>query len=128
MTDFRNLTDDRKQTKNEQLEKRMLVFAADVIRTLNKTIQVPSSVVNQLTRSSASIGANYAEACNALSKLDFRNKIFIAKKEAAESRYWIDLCIELSGPEAWQVSRKEVQELLLILQTIINSLKKSFDK
>lgn len=128
MTDYSSLIDNRKQTKNEQLEKRMLVFAADVIRTLNKTVQVPSSVANQLTRSSASIGANYAEACNASSKLDFRNKIFIAKKEAAESRYWIDLCIELSGPESWQVSRNEVQELLLILQTIINSLRKSSEK
>jgi four helix bundle protein len=69
------------------------------------------------------VGANYAEACNAVSKLDFRNKIFIAKKEAAESRYWIDLCIELTSETTWSILRQEVQELLLILQTIVNTLK-----
>jgi len=123
MTDSRNLADDKLQTRHELLEKRMLVFAAEVIRTLGRHRTLPRSIVDQLTRSSASIGANYAEACNAVSKLDFRNKIFIAKKEAAETRYWIDLCIELTTRESWLEIRKESQELLLILQTIINSLK-----
>ncbi|MGH7195571.1 MAG: four helix bundle protein [Candidatus Saccharimonadales bacterium] len=100
----------------------MLVFAADVIRTLGKHKTLPRSVVDQLTRSSASIGANYAEACNAASKPDFRNKIFIAKKEAAETRYWIDLCVELTVPADWASSRREAHELLVILQTIINTL------
>ncbi len=123
MTDNRNLTEDRGQTRNEQLEKRMLLFAANVIRRLKMYPSLPQSVVNQLTRSSASVGANYAEACNGSSKLDFRNKIIIAKKEAAESRYWIDLCRELTSSEEWLVDRKESQELLLILQTNINTLK-----
>lgn len=106
----------------------MLIFAADTIRTLGKHRVLPRSVVDQLTRSSASIGANYAEACNAVSKLDFRNKIFVAKKEAAETRYWIDLCIELTSYEAWIEIRKESQELLMILQTIVNSLKEKSAK
>lgn len=123
MTDSRNLSDSRGQTKNELLEHRMLIFAAQTIRTLKKHPILPRSVVDQLTRSAASIGANYAEACNAASKLDFRNKIFIAKKEAAESRYWIDLCIELTKDKVgWSWCRSECQELLLILQTVINSL------
>lgn len=123
MTDSRNLPDSREQTKNEILERRMLLFAAETIRTMKNHTTLPRSVVDQLTRSSASIGANYAEACNASSKLDFRNKIFIAKKETAESRYWIDLCIELTKQkESWSWCRSESQELLLILQTIINTL------
>lgn len=32
-----------------------------------------------------------AEACNAISKADFKSKSFIALKEARESLYWIDL-------------------------------------
>jgi four helix bundle protein len=123
MTDSRNLSGSRGQTKNELLEHRMLIFAADTIRTLKKHPTIPISVVDQLTRSAASVGANYAEACNASSKLDFRNKIFISKKETAESRYWIDLCIELTGDkEGWSDCRNESHELLLILQTVINSL------
>lgn len=122
MTGSRNLADNREQTRHEQLEKRMLVFAANVIRALNKHKNLPYSIVDQLTRSSASIGANYAEACNASSKLDFRNKVFIAKKEAAETRYWIDLCIELTSHDDWANVRQESHELLVILQTIINTL------
>jgi four helix bundle protein len=123
MTDSRNVAETREQTRHELLERRMLVFAANVIRTLGEHRTLPRSVIDQLTRSSASVGANYAEACNAVSKLDFRNKIFISKKEAAETRYWIDLCIELTTPADWVTLRKESHELLVILQTIINSLK-----
>jgi len=100
----------------------MLVFAVDVIRELAGHRSLPRSVVDQLTRSSASIGANYAEACNAVSKLDFRNKVYIAKKEAAETRYWIDLCMELTHADSWNGLRQESQELLFILQAIINTL------
>lgn len=118
------MTGDRKFSgdRNQKLEKRMLAFAANVIREINKQKSLPRSISDQLTRSSASIGANYAEACNASSKLDFRNKIFVAKKEAAETRYWIDLCIELTKSEDWASIRQESHELLVILQTVINSL------
>ena len=34
---------------------------------------------------------NNAEACNGISKADFKSKSFIALKEARESLYWIDL-------------------------------------
>ncbi len=123
MTDSRNVADNKEQTRHEQLEKRMLIFAATTIRTLSQHKSLPRSVVDQLTRAVASVGANYAEACNASSKLDFRNKIFIAKKEAAETRYWIDLCMELTTSDDWQWLRTEANELLMILQTIVNTLR-----
>ena len=50
-----------------------------------------ANLCNQLLRSGTSIGANDAEACNAISKADFKSKSFIALKEARESLYWIDL-------------------------------------
>ena len=117
------MADFREQTRHELLEKRMLRFAVDVIRTLEQQPALPRSTIDQLTRSATSIGANYAEACNAVSKLNFRNKIYTAKKEAAETRFWIDLCSELSDKSAWSNLRQESHELLVILQTIINSLK-----
>jgi len=123
MADYRDLPDYSKQKRNEQLERRMLLFAVKTIQALKNFNSIPRSVADQLTRSSGSVGANYAEACNASSKLDFRNKIYTSKKEAAESRYWIDLCRELTADDAWLSLRQEVQELILILQTIINSMK-----
>ena len=46
---------------------------------------------NQLLRSGTSVGANNAEATNAVSKADYRSKSYIALKEARESLYWIEL-------------------------------------
>ena len=54
-------------------------------------LQSVSNLCNQLLRSGTSIGANNAEATNAVSKTDYRAKSFIALKEARESLYWIDL-------------------------------------
>ena len=64
-------------------------------RVYNKSIpvhlQAVSNLCNQLLRSGTSIGANNAEATNAISKADFKSKSFIALKEARESLYWIEL-------------------------------------
>lgn len=54
-------------------------------------LQSISNLSNQLLRSGTSIGANNAEACNAISRQDFRSKSYIALKEARESLYWIEL-------------------------------------
>ena len=54
-------------------------------------LQSVCNLCNQLLRAGTSIGANNAEACNAVSKQDFRSKSYIALKEARESLYWIEL-------------------------------------
>ena len=54
-------------------------------------LQSVAALCNQLLRSGTSIGANNAEACNAISKADFKSKSYIALKEARESLYWLDL-------------------------------------
>ncbi len=115
------MTDNR----HELLEKRMLAFAVQVIRRLEETKGISPRIADQLIRSCTSIGANYAEACNSSSKTDFRNKIFIAKKETAETRYWIDLVIELTKDDSWKEPRQEAHELLTILQSIINTLRET---
>ena len=64
-------------------------------RVYNKPVpvylQAVSNLCNQLLRAGTSIGANNAEACNAISRQDFRSKSYIALKEARESLYWIEL-------------------------------------
>lgn len=54
-------------------------------------MQSIANICNQLLRAGTSIGANNAEATNAVSKQDFRAKSYIALKEARESLYWIEL-------------------------------------
>ena len=54
-------------------------------------LQAIATLCNQLLRAGTSIGANNAEACNAISKADFKSKSYIALKEARESLYWIEL-------------------------------------
>ena len=54
-------------------------------------LQAIATLCNQLLRAGTSIGANNAEACNAISRQDFRSKSYIALKEARESLYWIEL-------------------------------------
>ena len=123
------MTDSRyNDNKNEILERRMLVFAANVIKKLETTRGLSLRIADQLIRSCSSVGANYCEANNAASKADFRNKIFIAKKEAAETKYWIDLVIELTNEQSWREQRQESQELLMILQAIINTMKENSTK
>jgi four helix bundle protein len=45
----------------------------------------------QVVKSSGSVGANYIEANEALSKKDFTMRIKICRKEAKESTYWLKL-------------------------------------
>ena len=54
-------------------------------------LQSVSNLCNQLLRAGTSIGANNAEATNAISKADFKSKSYIALKEARESLYWLEL-------------------------------------
>ena len=60
-----------------------------------------------MVRAATSVGANYIEANEALSKKDFLMRIKICRKEAKESGYWIRL-IEASNP-----NMKNEQEMLL---------------
>ena len=108
---------------SNQLEERFLLFGVSVIRlTQSQKEKLPFSVIDQAIRSATSIGANYSEAQNASSKADFKNKIYIAKKEASETRYWLLLISELLSPNVIDMQLKEVQEILLILQKTINTL------
>lgn len=80
-------------TKQYDLEDRTLKFAKDVIDFVNKVQKtLPNiEIAKQLVRSAGSVGANYIEANESLSKKDFKMRIKICRKEAKESRYWLKL-------------------------------------
>ena len=80
-------------SKKYDLEERTLKFARQVrefVYKLNKNI-ITIEDCKQLVRSSGSVGANYIEANEALSKKDFVMRIKICRKEAKESSYWLKL-------------------------------------
>lgn len=80
-------------SKND-LEERTFNFATQCrsyCRTLDKKDPIIWDDVRQLIRSSGSVGANYIEANEALSKKDFVMRIKICRKEAKESVYWLRL-------------------------------------
>jgi four helix bundle protein len=80
-------------SKRYDLEERTLQFAKDVrafVKSLPRTIANEQDI-RQLVRASGSVGANYIEANEPLSKKDFVMRIKISRKEAKESRYWLRL-------------------------------------
>lgn len=109
------------------LEERTAVFGEHVI-ALCKTISlntVTRPLVDQLVRSATSVGANYMEANGASSKKDFRNKIYICKKEAQETQHWLRM-LNVAATEHTTELRalwKETHELVLIFQKITSSLR-----
>lgn len=78
-----------------------------------------ANLCNQLLRSGTSIGANNAEATNAISKADFKSKSFIALKEARESLYWIELLKRNNyiDERQYQSIYEDCEELVKILVT-----------
>ena len=65
-------------------------FSVAVLNAV-ETIKGHSALVNQIERSSTSIGANIHEANYAQSKSDFVSKLQIALKETYETEYWLEL-------------------------------------
>jgi len=75
------------------LEERTFKFARNAVRLrkgLPKTV-IKGEISKQLVRAATSVGANYIEANEALSKKDFLMRIKICRKEAKESGYWLRL-------------------------------------
>ena len=93
-------------------------------------LQSVSNLCNQLLRSGTSIGANNAEAVNAISKQDYRSKSFIALKEARESLYWIDL-LHRNGyidDKQYQSIYADCEELVKLLVTRCKKLNADMEK
>ena len=110
------------------LEERVIKFGENII-SFTSSIQINTinkPLINQLIKSGTSLGANYMEANGASSKKDFRNKIFISKKEANESRYWLRI-ISKAVPEKQKEADalwKEAHELTLIFGKISHTCSK----
>ena len=99
-------------------------------KTVPVYLQSVSNLCNQLLRAGTSIGANNAEATNAVSKTDYRAKSFIALKEARESLYWIDLLHRNNYIDDKQYNSiyADCEELIKILVTRCKRINEEIEK
>lgn len=97
----------------------------DLCKSINQDA-ISRPLISQIVRSSTSIGANYMEANSASSNKDFKNKIYLCKKEAQESKHWLRMLARYK-PEKKNEIRilwKEAHEIVLIFGKILSSLNK----
>ncbi|MBM4023828.1 MAG: four helix bundle protein [Planctomycetes bacterium] len=117
MTEIRN-------PKQYDLEDRTFAFARDVrafVKGLKRTIANVEDG-RQIVKASGSVGANYIEANEALSKKDFLMRIRICRKESRESRYWlrlVDTCDDQKQETRRQALSQEATELMSIFGAIV---------
>jgi four helix bundle protein len=116
------------QSERNSLSERLLNFAAAIIKIVvlvNRTA-VGRHIGGQLTRSAASAGANYEEACGAESRADFIHKLQIVLKELRESLFWLRLIGKTSLISATALEKliEEANQLTNIIAKSIVTAKK----
>ncbi|HSP86638.1 MAG TPA: four helix bundle protein [Ignavibacteriaceae bacterium] len=110
------------------LEERTFLFAKNTrlfVKALPKTI-INIDDVKQLIRATGSVGANYIEANESLSKKDFVMRIKICRKEAKESAYFLRLLNEtneITNKNEVERLTQEAIELKKIFSSIIEKSK-----
>lgn len=125
-------TNTRLETRNQKgqhfydLEERTLAYAKNIrsfLALLPNNI-ITNQDIKQLVRSSGSVGANYIEANESLSKKDFLMRIKISKKEARESIFWLKLLVVPQDKKQLHNSLiQETEELVKILGAILSRSK-----
>ena len=118
-------------TKEEFLEK-CISFSVK-INNLRKYLREKQHEYNnsdQLQRSGTSIGANYSEACDAESKVDFVHKMTIALKEANETIYWLKVLYgsKLISRKQYDYLMKDLDEIYRVLTASIKTAKEKLKK
>ena len=110
-------------SKQYDLEERTLQYAKRVRAFVKKLAKIQANIEDgrQLIRASGSVGANYIEANESLSKKDFRMRIKICRKEAKESRYWLRL-VETNGKKEQEKERKDLEKEATELMKIFGAI------
>ena len=96
--------------------KSVLIFSRGIPRSLENI-----EMVKQVVRSAMSVGANYREANEAISKKDFTHRLKISRKEAKETYYWLELIIFNNSDFAVEGENiiSEAKQLIKIFSSII---------
>ena len=113
------------ESKPRDLEDRTFLFAESVCTFVKQLPRTISNIedVRQVVRASGSVAANWIEADEALSKKDFLMRVKICRKEAKESRLFLNLIDAGStrgNGEARHALAAEARELVSIFSAIIS--------
>lgn len=110
-------------SRKYDLEQRTLEFAKNVRLFIKKLPKINANIEDgrQIIRSSGSVGANYIEANESLSKKDFAMRIKICRKEAKESEYWLRL-LDCSNNNLLEGDRVELIGEAVELRKIFGSI------
>lgn len=108
------------------LEERTALFGEAVIRFCKGVPRhvITEPLIRQIVRSSTSVGANYCEADDAVSRKEFRQKIGTCKKESRETKHWLRM-LAAAEPDHAEKARllwREANELHLIFASIFRKL------
>ena len=103
-------------------------FAVTAVK-LGKRLQTQErefNISNQLIRSATSISANLHEARSAESLKDYTHKVFIAFKEASETKYWINLLHETEyiPTEEFNELNKQIRAIGATLYALSTAMRK----
>jgi four helix bundle protein len=105
-----------------ELEERTAQFGEAIIRFAKKIPRDPANdrLIGQLVGCATSVGANYCEADERVSKKDFRNTIGRCVKEAKEAKYFLRMVAATEPKLAVEARRlyREAKELHLIFASI----------
>jgi len=104
------------------LEERTALFGEAIVRFSKKIRREPSNnrLIDQVVGAGTSVGANYCEADERVSKKDFKCTIGRCKKEAKETMFFLRM-IAAAEPDLATEARvlyREAKELMLIFASI----------
>jgi len=116
------------QGTSKDIHARIYKFVINCFRNVVKKIPKTTEnrpIINQLSSSLTSMGANDQEADSASTKKDFIAKYYIVKKETKETKYWLSVIKDTQILQAVIVNPYiiECQEILMIVSKIINNTK-----
>lgn len=118
--------------KENFLKENCMAFSIRVYKLYKYLTEIKQEFVisKQILRSGTSIGANYAEAEYAESVDDFVHKLKIARKEANETKYWLDLLLNLKilTETEFESMINDCIEIIKLLTSVILSSKNNKQK
>lgn len=118
--------------RNERtVQEKSKAFALRIIKLYQYLCEQKREFIlsKQVLRSGTSIGANISEAEYGISRNDFLAKMYIALKECAERKYWLELLHESEYLEdgSFQSIMNDCEELLRLLSSITKTTREGKD-
>jgi four helix bundle protein len=112
----------------QELKKRAYKFSVEIIQFITEETEkrkIYYSLIDQLLRSSTSIGANVVEARSASSRKDYIHYFEIALKSANETKYWLCLFRDAvkSDKKKTEILLKEADEISKMIAGSILTMK-----